>query len=328
MELVYEYAVKHYPYVLAAGFASFLATMDCDLTLWFYSKFGRSPSSLKDKVVWITGSSSGIGESLAYILAGSGCKLVLCGTRSERLQEVKRQCHTLNASLEDKDIMTLLFDMKDVDSMPSIVDHVLKQFGRLDILVNNAGRSQRASFEDTDLAVDRDLFEVNVFGLIRLTRIIVKYWYENNIPGQIAVSSSIAGKTGAPYSCTYTASKHALHGYFESLRNESYCRGIRITMVCPGPVVSEITERAYTADINKRWGRKHADDSKRMPTSRCAHLMAVAIANKLDEVWVSRHPFLLYFYISQYLPSVTRNLFPRIMTKERIMKLRDGKDQL
>jgi dehydrogenase/reductase SDR family protein 7 len=328
MELFCEYGYKYYPYFLTAGFGFFFSRMDCDMTLWYYSKLGKSPSILKDKVVWITGSSSGIGESLAYLFAGVGCKLILCGTRSERLQTVKKQCHSLNPSLQDKDVLALQFDMKDIDSMPGIFENVLKQFGKVDILVNNAGRSQRAAFEETELAVDRDMFEVNVFGLIRLTRLIVKHWYESNFPGQIAVTSSVAGKVGAPYSCTYTASKHALHGYFESLRNESYCRGIRITMVCPGPVVSEITERAYTSNINRTWGKKHAADEKRMATSRCAFLMGVAIANKLDEVWISKQPFLLYYYMSQYLPSFTRNWFPKVMTKERIMKLRDGKDEL
>jgi len=302
--------------------------MDCDLTLWFYSHVGRSPASLKDKVVWITGSSSGIGESLAYLLATKGCKLVLCGTRREKLLGVKNKCHSLNEKLEDKDVLALEFDMKDTEAMPGYLDTVLRRFGKIDILVNNAGRTQRAAFEDTELEVDKEMFEVNVFGLIRLTRLVLKHWYDTNFPGQIAVTSSVAGKFGAPYSCTYTATKHALHGYFEALRNESFCRGIRITMICPGPVVSEITERAYTANIDRKWGKKHAADEKRMPTDRCAYLMGVAIANKLDEAWISPHPILSIFYFSQYMPSFTRCLFPRIMTKDRIMKMRDGKDEL
>lgn len=148
--------------------------MDCDLTLWFYSKFGRSPKSLSGKVVWITGSSSGIGQSLAYLLAAVGCKLVLCGTRSERLQSVKTRCHQLNSGLDDRDILVLQFDMKETEKMPQLVDQVIQHFGSLDILVNNAGRTQRALFEQTDLDVDREMFEVNVFGLIRLTRAVVQ----------------------------------------------------------------------------------------------------------------------------------------------------------
>lgn len=318
---------RYYLFLLPPACLLTASAMDCDLTLWFYSKFGRSPKSLAGKVVWITGSSSGIGESLAYVLAAVGCKLVLCGTRVNRLEIVRKRCHELNPKLQEKDVLVLPFDMKEVDKIPAYVKQVFDHFGELHILVNNAGRTQRASFEETQLGVDKEMFEVNVFGLIALTRSVVKVWYEKKFAGQIAVTSSIAGKVGAPYSATYTATKHALHGYFESLRNESFCHGIRITMICPGPVVSEIIERAYSSSLDRNWQGSHKNDKRRMPTSRCAYLMAVAIANQLDEVWISPQPFLLYYYVSQYLPSVTRALFPRIMTKERIMRLRDGEDQ-
>lgn len=158
--------------------------------------------------------------------------------------------------------------------------------------------------------------------------LLFQVWYRDDFPGQVVVTSSIAGKVGAPFSSSYTASKHALHGYMESLRIESFARGIRVTIACPGPVVSEIIERAYTEKLEQKWSGSHQNDKKRMATSRCAYLMAIAMANKLDEVWIAPQPFLLYYYAQQYLPSVTRSLFPRIMTKERIMRLRDGEDQL
>lgn len=168
-------SVSQYPRSLfAAAFAIFFSSMDCDLTLWFCSKFGKSPKHMAGKVVWITGSSSGIGESLAYVLSTVGCKLILCGTREQKLESVKRRCHELNASLEDRDILTLKFDMKDTERMPQLVDQVIDHFGRIDVLVNNAGRTQRALFETTELDVDRDMFEVNVFGMIRLTRAVVQ----------------------------------------------------------------------------------------------------------------------------------------------------------
>ena len=311
------------PYALLGWLFS---RMDCDLTLWFYSKLGKSAKCLKGKVTWITGASSGIGEALAYELARNGSKLIISGTRVANLEKVKAKCLELNTNLSDKDILVLPFDVKEIDRYQSFMDQVLQQFGQIDILVNNAGRTQRASFEETDLAVDRDMFEVNVFGMIKLTRLMVKHWYETNHPGQIVVSSSAAGKMGAPYSCTYTASKHALHGYFESLRNESYHRGIRITMVCPGPVFSEIITRAYTGDITKTFQGSHKDHDKRMTAERCAYLMSVAIANQLTEVWISINPILLFFYTSQYLPAISRFLGPKLFTKEKFMKMRDGTD--
>lgn len=170
----FEHCFQYSRYLAAAGLGLFFSGMDCDMTLWFYSRFGRSPKCLAGKVVWITGSSSGIGESLAYLLSTAGCKLVLCGTRSDRLQSVRQKCHELNKDLHDGDILILQFNMKETERMPQLVNQVIDHFGRLDILVNNAGRTQRALFERTDLDVDRDLFEVNVFGLIHLTRAVVR----------------------------------------------------------------------------------------------------------------------------------------------------------
>lgn len=160
--------------LVATAFGLFFASMDCDMTLWLYSKLGKSPKHLAGRVVWITGSSSGIGEALAYIMAAAGCKLVLCGTREHKLESVKKRCHELNSDLRDGDILSLKFDMKDTERMPQIVEQVVSHFGRIDILVNNAGRTQRALFEETKLEVDRDMFEVNVFGLIHLTRSVVQ----------------------------------------------------------------------------------------------------------------------------------------------------------
>lgn len=328
LESVIEYAKIGIPVLLVMAFLFFFALIDCDITLWLYSHLGKSPVILKDKVVWITGSSSGIGEQLAYQFASIGCKLIICGTRGHRLENVKRNCLLKNENLSDNDIIALVFDMREVDKIPFFVENVITRFGRIDILVNNAGRTQRAMFQETTLPVDREMFEVNVFSMIHLTRAIMHHWYEKDVGGQIAVTSSTAGKVGAPYSSTYTATKHALHGFFEALRNESYSRGVRISMVCPGPVVSEITETAYTSRLDQSWGKKHAADHKRMPTERCASLMLSCIANQLDEVWICQQPFLLWYYAAQYFPSVTRCVFPRLLTKERIMELRDGEDNL
>jgi dehydrogenase/reductase SDR family protein 7 len=316
------------PAIIVISFILIFCFIDCDITLWIFSRIGKSSSTyFKDKVVWITGASSGIGEEIAYQLSALSCKLVLCGTRGHRLEHVKRQCLLKNPSMTENDIIVLVFDMRETEKMSLFVQNVVTRFKKIDILINNAGRSQRAMFAETSIEVDREMFDVNVFGALHLTRCILSHWRQQKVVnGQIAVMSSLAGKVGAPYSSTYTGSKHALHGYFESVRNESFSEGIRITIICPGPVVSEVTEHAYTASLDKRWNRKHADDKSRMPTSRCAFLSIASIVNQLDEVWISQQPALTWFYAAQYLPSVTRFVFPRIMTKERIMRMRDGED--
>ena len=116
-------------------------------------------------------------------------------------------------------ILVLQMDMCDFDSHQTCFEEVLKKFGRLDILINNAGRSQRGRWEHINMEVDMDLFRLNVFSVINLTRVVLPHML-NNKCGKVAVTSSTAGKGGVPFSGTYTGSKHAIHGYFESLRTE------------------------------------------------------------------------------------------------------------
>lgn len=272
LSAVWTVLLKLAPYLT---FGWLFSRLDCDMTLWFYDKFGRSARTLQGRVVWITGASSGIGEGLAHTLAVAGCRLVLSGTRAARLEDVKRKCLELNDTLVDNDILTLPFDITDLDNHQERLDAVIVHFGSLDILVNNAGRSQRAPFEDIEIEVDRQMFEVNVFGLVKLTRLALRHWYENNQKGQLVVTSSTAGKVGAPFSGTYTATKHALHGYFESLRNECYSRGVSISMICPGPVFSEILDHAFTGKAGEDYkGERHDVSNRRMATSRCADLVS------------------------------------------------------
>lgn len=146
-------------------------------------------------------------------------------------------------------------DMMHTDTHKKALDAVISHFGKLDILVNNAGRYQLGLFKDVPLEVDRENFEVNVFGLINLTRVVVNHWIANDERGQIAVTSSGYGKIAGPTNSTYVATKHALHGYFDSIRHEVsqftvsqiffisnstlpcqlYHKNITISVVCPGP---------------------------------------------------------------------------------------------
>ncbi len=193
--------------------------------------------------------------------------------------------------------------------------------------MNNAGRSQRALFEQIDVTVDRALFEVNVFSLVNLSRVVLRYYLSSNRSGQLAVTSSSAGVLGLPVSASYTASKHALHGYFECLRNELGSKNqISITIFCPGPTFSNFLASAYGGTMGKgvEGDREHQSTARRMSTARCAQLMAVALANRMDEVWISLHPFLLLHYVATYLPSLSKKLLPRIITLERWAQIREG----
>lgn len=182
-----------------------------------------------------------------------------------------------------------------------------------------------ASFDEVTTGVDRAVFDVNVFGVVALTRIVLRHWYTNKLKGQIAVTSSVAGKFAAPICSTYCASKHALHGYFESLRVESYHKGISVTVICPGPVWTNIGKNSFRHDINIPMPAEIPKPTSLvlMTSNRCAQLAAVAIVNKLDESWVTVQPVLIFSYLAQYLPTFSRWLYVRIMNEKQLNKMKN-----
>lgn len=307
------------------GFLAFLRYVilpaDCDLTLFLFKHFGKPVESLEGRVIWITGASSGIGKALAIRLAKAKVRVVLSARSVENLNEVKQKCIEAGG-LEEKDVLVLPLDMVQYDQHQSAFDKVIEHFGELDILVCNAGRSQRGRWEMIDLEVDRELFELNVFSLIALSRRVVKYFLQKG-KGHVVVTSSTAGKLGAPMSGSYTASKHALQGYFDCLRVEKAGCGLDITMFCPGPVDSNLLKVCFTEEKGKELGQERK--GKRMSAERCADLFAISIANKLLEVWVADQPVLTMYYLNQFIPSLMKCAL-QVLPLKAIMKLRDGRD--
>ncbi|XP_046579850.1 dehydrogenase/reductase SDR family member 7-like isoform X2 [Haliotis rubra] len=298
-----------------------LIKADCDLVLQWATCFGKSPKRLRGKVVWVTGASSGIGESLVYELASVGCRLVLSARREEELNRVKKQCLTCGP-LQDNDIMVVPLDMVKQHEHADAVKKVLQHFKQIDILVNNAGRSQRAEWVKTSVDVDREMLETNVLGPLSLTKAVLPDMIARR-DGHIVVMSSVAGKVGAPLSGSYTGSKHAIQGWFECLWVEQYPNNIKVTMVCPGPVFSNLLAIAMTEEKGKVVGGEMKAGEKRMATSRCASLTAVAIANQLDEVWIALHPVLAFTYMFQYFPSFARRQACKIGLA-KLKKMREG----
>lgn len=161
-------------------------------------------------MVWITGASSGIGKSLGIVLARHGVKLCLSARREDELEKVKLEC-LAGSSLKPADILVLKMDMLQTDKHEDYFDQVIKHFGQVDVLVNNAGRSQRALWQNIELQVDRELFDLDVFSIVNLTRVYVRYVEKNKLEGHVAVTSSTAGLLGVPNSCSYVGAKHAIH---------------------------------------------------------------------------------------------------------------------
>ncbi|XP_068746508.1 dehydrogenase/reductase SDR family member 7-like [Montipora capricornis] len=292
---------------------------DADFLLMFYEMFGKNATvALQGKVVWITGASSGIGEYLAYELAKSGCKLVLSARRKDELERVKQKCVDISSALypsfqKDQDILVLPLDLLQFDTHGNLTTDVIKHFGKVDILVHNGARGQFSWIKETPLEVDRALLDLNLVGTISLTKAVLPYMIQQQ-EGSIVVVSSGSGKFGNSLSSTYSASKFALHGFFDTARLELGEHNISVQMVCPGPVESNIYDRVLTRDINLAlkeipsffafW--KAVKALRKMPTERCAKLMVVGLANNLDEVWISEYPYLLNYYMNQYLPNLTR----------------------
>lgn len=196
-----------------------LLFVDCDLRLAWAEKFGKPIDCLAGKVVWITGASSGIGEHISLALARAGVKLVLSARRAYELERVRQSCLKVGKNLKEKDILVLPMDVLEVEKHKAYFQQVIDHFGHLDVLVNNAGRSQRAIWEEIELAVDKEMFNLNVFSVLSLSRIAVQHFMKQN-EGHIVVTSSLAGVMAAPYSASYIGAKHAIHGYFDALRLE------------------------------------------------------------------------------------------------------------
>src|SRR5688572_929881 len=181
-------------------------------------------SELKNKVIWLTGASSGIGEALAYELANKGAKLILSARRKEELERVKSNCN----EAARKDIRILPLDLAQAESLEGATQAAIQLFGHVDILINNGGISQRSLVQESTMDVYRRLMEVNFFGALALTKYILPHFVSRK-QGHIATLSSVAGKYGTPYRSGYAASKHALHGFFDAVRAEHFKDNVTFT---------------------------------------------------------------------------------------------------
>ncbi|MBU2938754.1 SDR family oxidoreductase [Lacinutrix sp. C3R15] len=201
--------------------------------------------NFKNKVVWITGASSGIGKSLAITLSKENCKLILSSRRKEALMAVKALCNT------PENVVVLPLDLAETDSLAGITEIAISCFGKIDLLINNGGISQRSPIIDTTIAVDRKLMEVDYLGTVALSKALLPHFVANK-SGHYVVVSSLMGKFSSPFRSAYCGAKHALHGFFDALRLEHDKDNIKVTMICPGFVNTDVARNALTADGSKQ----------------------------------------------------------------------------
>jgi short-subunit dehydrogenase len=240
-------------------------------------------NKVRNKVIWLTGASSGIGEALAYELATRGAKLILSARRKEELARVKGNC----ISSAQADIRILPLDLSQAETLKLSTEAAIQIFGHVDILVNNGGISQRSFAKDTLIEVDRRIMEVNYFGAVALTKYLLPHFLQRR-SGHFVTVSSVTGIFGTPYRSGYAASKHALHGFFDSLRAELYKdvkNAIRVTMICPGFIRTPITLSAVTGD-GTPLGKMDEAQFKGKPAEWCAQRIADAIESGKEEVYI------------------------------------------
>lgn len=234
--------------------------------------------NFNDRVVWITGASSGIGEAAALAFAREGARLVLSSRRPEELERVRRTC----ARPDDHVVIPL--DLTRSDTFPGLVADVLARCGRIDVLVNNGGVSQRALAADARPEVERALMEVDYFGPVALTKAVLPSMRARR-SGHVVVISSVMGYLGTPGRSTYAAAKHALHGYFDSLRAEVWREGLKVTLVCPGYVQTAVSANAL-GPRGEANGAANATPERGISVERCARAILRGVARQREEVYV------------------------------------------
>lgn len=227
----------------------------------------------KDRVIVVTGASEGIGRALCLALAPQQPKLVLAARNSERLQALRETVESHGA-----ETMAVSTDVGERQACRDLIEKVVSRFDRLDVLVNNAGRTMWTTLEDlTDVSIMEQLIRVNYLGAAYCTYFALPHLKKSR--GRIVGISSVAGMNGVPTRTAYSASKHAMFGFFDSLRIELLGSGVSVTMIAPDFVLSELHRRAFGKD-GKPLGKSPLQEDKVMTADECAARIVTAMANR------------------------------------------------
>jgi dehydrogenase/reductase SDR family protein 7B len=259
-------------------------------------------ASFNNRRTWITGASSGIGEALAVAFHQAGAKLILSARREDELRRVQALCGGEAAT------RILPMDVARAEELPGKAREALGLFGGIDILVLNAGVSQRSLVKDTSMEVYRAIMETNFFGPVGLTQAVLPSMLEKK-SGYIVVISSLVGKFSTPLRSGYAASKHSLHGFYDSLRAEVAGQGIEVTLVCPGFIQTNVSLNALKGD-GTRHNKMDSGTAKGMTAERCAEKILKGIARHKKEFYVGG-----WDTYSVYLKRFFPGLFARMIAK-------------
>jgi short-subunit dehydrogenase len=260
---------------------------------------------IDNKVVWVTGASSGIGKALAIELSNYNCKLILSSRRSNKLQEIREKCKN------PKDVKILTLDLADYLNMAPIAKNAICLFGRVDVLINNGGISQRSPILETSIEVDKKLMEVDYLGTIALSKAILPHFISNK-SGHFVTVSSLMGKFSSPFRSAYCGAKHALHGFFDALRLEHEKDNIKVTMICPGFVNTDVARNALTGDGSKQ-GYQDEMTEQGMDVNVFVKKMIRAISKEKYEAYIGQ-----FEKFGVYVKRISPKLIHRLVMRSKV----------
>ena len=261
----------------------------------------------QNKVVWITGASSGIGEALVQELAQTGAKIVLSARRKEELERVAKE----NKLTSDNSLI-LPLDLENYKDFDKDVKQVIQKFGTIDVLIGNGGISQRSLAHETGMVIYESLMKVNYFGNIALTLAVLP-WMREKKTGWISTISSVAGKFGVPLRTGYSATKSALTGFYEALRAENRNENIKVTLIYPGFIRTQISKNALTKE-NKKQGVTDEAIEKGLDPNLCAREILEGIASEKLEVVIAGLKEKLGIFLHKHFPK----LFAGFIAKTKV----------
>jgi len=262
--------------------------------------------SFKDKVVWITGASSGIGEALVEEFAKEGARLILSSRRKAELERVKRKLKML-----DDDCLVLPLDLEQYHEMEDKVNQALNHFDRIDYLINNGGISQRSLILDTKMEVYKRLMDIDYLGTVALSKAVLPTFVKQKV-GHYTVVTSLMGKFASPLRSGYCGAKHALHGFFDALRLEHEDDNIGVTLVCPGFIRTNISHNALTGNGKPQQSMDNAQENGMSP-SECAKTIIRAIDRGNYEAYIGGKERLAV-YLKRWFP----RLLHRVVRKSAV----------
>lgn len=259
---------------------------------------------IKNNVFWVTGASSGIGKALALELNRQGAKVILSSRNVEKLEKVKAE----SANKENVGILKL--DLDDYQNLDKLVPKAVNLFGEIDVLVNNGGISQRSLAIDTGITIDTRIFKTNYFGTVALSKAILPYFTARK-KGHFVVVTSVVGRIGTPLRSSYAASKHALHGFFDSLRAEIKKDNIFVTLICPGFVKTNVSVNALIGDGSRQGTMDKKTENGLLP-EQVAIKMIKAIKKQKQEVVIGGALEKLSIYMKRFFPKILSKMVSKL----------------